>query len=258
MGQKFKLFLFTSYAAAFLLFFGLQYLMKEALGEGSRHVEELSYDHEIVMVMQDVLISLQRAELSRRGYIITYNRDFIQDYNSAVKSVQQSLLYLKQLNVKGSYRDEFLDSLRASVNSRVEIIKSSIDLALQDNSSDSVQAVLTDKGKELMGSIRETIFTLLKEKQNSRDDSYRALEQINADIDILNEIAVVVVVIFGFGLTAMTYFYFKRHDNVEEQLRYDLFQARQQVQHAMSRYQDLKVELKEKMKSGESSPAKNS
>ena len=112
--------------------------------------------------------------------------------------------------MKGSYRDEFLDSLGASINDRVEIIKSSIDLAMGDNSSDSVQAVLTDKGKELMGSIRGTILTLMKEKRNSRDDSYRALEQINAEIDTLNEIAVVVVVIFGCGLTAVTYFYFKK------------------------------------------------
>ena len=257
MGRTFKRFLFASYAAAFLLFFGLQYFMKATLGEGTRQIELLSYDHEVVVVMQDVLISLQRAESNRRGYIITKNRDFIQDYNSAVKSVQQSLLYLKQLNVNGGYRDEFLDSLRASINDRVEIIKSSIDLALRNNSSDSLQAVLTDKGKELMGSIRSTIIALMKEKQNSRDDSYRALERINAEIDTLNEIAVVVVVVFGFVLTAATYFYFKKHDSVEEQLRYDLFQARQQVQHAMSRYQDLKVELKEKMTSGESGPAKN-
>ena len=130
MGRKFKRVLFASYAAAFFLFFGFQYFMKAALGEVDRYTALLSYDHEIVVVMQDILMSLQQAESSRRGYILTKDRNFIQDYNSAVQSVQQSVLSLKQLNVKGSYRDAFLDSLGASINDRVELIKSSIDLAI--------------------------------------------------------------------------------------------------------------------------------
>ena len=39
MGRKFKRFLFTSYAAAFFLFFGLQYFMKAALGEVDRYTD---------------------------------------------------------------------------------------------------------------------------------------------------------------------------------------------------------------------------
>ncbi|MGA7162029.1 MAG: CHASE3 domain-containing protein [Bacteroidota bacterium] len=254
MGRLFKRFLFGSITAAFLLFFGLLYFMKAAVGEGTRQIELLSYNHEVVIVLQDVLISLQRAESSRRGFIITNNRDFIKDYNSAVKSVQQSFLYLKQLNVKGSYRDEFLDSLGTSINGRIEIIKSSINLAMTNSSSDSLQAVLTDKGKELMGSIRTTILALMTEKQNSRDDSYRALERIGSEVDALYEIAVVIVIIFGGGLTAGAFFFFRRLDREEVRLQFELYHSRQQVQHAMSRYQDLKVELTEKMKSGENHP----
>lgn len=231
--------------------------MKAALGEVDRYTERLSYDHEVVVVMQDILMSLQQAESNRRGYILTGKPEFIQDYNSAVKSVQQSLLNLKQLNVKGSYRYGFIDSLGASINDRVEVIKSSIDLAMESNLSDSVQAALTDKGKELMRSIRGTILTLLKERRNSRDDSYRALEQINAEIDMISEIGVVVVVIFGCGLAVATYFSFRKLETIEMGLRQDVFRARQQTEHAMSRYQDLKVELVKKMNLSENDPAKN-
>ncbi len=251
MGRKFKQFLFGSYAVAFLLFFCFQYFTKTALGEEDRDLALLSYDHEVVIGMQDILIFLQQAESNRRRYITTNNRDFIQDYNSAVESVQQSLINLKQLNVNGRYRDEFLDSLGASINDRVGILKASIDLAMGNNSSDSVQAVFTDKGRELMESIRGTILALLKERRNSRDDRYRALEQVNAEIDTLYEIALVVSVIFGCGLTAATYFYFHKLNIIENGLRRELFQARLQVQHATSRYQDLKVELKEKLRPDE-------
>lgn len=257
MGRKFKRFLFTSYAALFLLFFGLQYFMKAALGEEGRYTTLLSYDHEVVIVMEDILLSLQQAESNRRGYILTNNRDFIQDYNSAVKSVQQSFLYLKQLNMSGGYRDEFLDSLGASINDRIEILKSSIDLAMSNNSSDSAQAVLTGKGKELMESIRSTILELVKERRNSRDDSSRALKQVNMEINTLYEIALVIIVVAGCGLAAATYFSFRKIHNTEDGLRRELFQARQQVQHATSRYQDLKIELKEKLNPDEGEPPAN-
>ena len=255
MGRKFKRFLFASYAAAFLLLFGLQYFMRASLGEVGQYTTVLSYDHEVVVVMQDILMSLQQAESNRRGYIMTNNRDFIQDYNSAVKSVQQSFLYLKQLNVNGGYRDEFLDSLGASINGRIEILKSSIDLAMTNSSSDSAQAVLTGKGKELMESIRGTILELVKERRNSRDDSYRRLEHVNAEINTLYETGLVVIVLFGCGLTAATFFYFKKLNSIEDGLRRELFQARQQVQHATSRYQDLKIEMKEQRKSEEGGSA---
>lgn len=255
MGRKFKRFLFVSYAAAFVLFFGLQYFMKGALSDVDRYTTLLSYDHEVVGVMQDILMFLQQAESNRRGYILTRNWAFVQEYNSAVKSVQQSFVYLKQLNVNGGYREEFLDSLGASINGRIEILKSSIDLAMTSNASDSAQTVLTGKGRELMVSIRSTILELVKERGNSRDDTDRALGQAKAEIDSLYEAAVVVVVIFGCGLAGATYFYFKKLNKVEDGLRRELFQARQQVQHATSRYQDLKIEMKEKRKPEEGGSA---
>jgi len=247
MGRKFKRFLFASYAAAFVLFFGLQYFMKTALDDVGRYTALLSYDHEVVVAMQDISLSLQQAESNRRGYILTNSIDFIQDYNSEVKSVQQSFLYLKQLNLNGGYRDQFLDSLGASINDRIENLKSSIDLAMTNNSSDSAQAVLAGRGKELMETIRPTILELVKEKQNSRDDTDRKLERVNAEIKTLFEIAFILLIVFGGSLFVISYFYFKKIDIIEDGLRRELFQARQQVQHATSPYQDLKIELKEKM-----------
>ncbi len=257
MGRNFQRFLYSSYAVALALIFCFLYFMKAALSEADQQLALLSYNHEVIIVLQDVLLSLQQAESNRRGYILTNNRDYIRDYNFSVKAVEQSLLYMKQLNAKGSYRDDFLDSLAASVNNRVELIKSSLDLAMGNNSSDSAQAVLTDKGKAMMGSIRGTILALMKGRQNARYDSQRALDQVSVEIDTLYEIAFVFVVMFVGALALATYFYFKKLGTIEKALRHDVFLARQQVQHATSRYQDLKVEMMEKMKSGESDPAKD-
>ena len=251
MVRKFKRFLYVSFALAVLLFFGLEYFMKTSLGEVGSFTGLLSHDHEVVVVMQDILMSLQRVEMDRRDYIKTRNPDIIQHYNSEVKSVQQSLLYLKQLNVSVGYRDDFLDSLQSSVNDRIDILKSSIDLAMGNDSSDSAQSVLTGKGKELMDSIRGTILELIKERRTSRDDNSRALDKVVADIDTIYEISLFVIVLYGCGLAAATHLYSRKLSINEDGLRRELFLARQQVQHATSRYQDLKLELKDKIRPSE-------
>jgi CHASE3 domain sensor protein len=257
MGRKFKRFLFASYAAAFLLFFGLQYFMKSALTDVAGYTAALSHDHEVMMSMQQVLMSLQQAESNRRGYILTKNLDFIRDYNAAVKSVQESFTYLKQLNTNRGYRDEFLDSLGVSINSRIGLIQSSIELAMTNKTSDSVQILLTGQGKALMESIRPTILQLMTERRNSRDDNYRALTDVNAEISFLYSSALVAIVVFSCGLTAATYYYFKKLSSVEEGLRWELFQARQQVQHATSRYQDLRTEMKNQSRPGDGGEQEN-
>ena len=116
MGRNFQRFLFSSYAVALVLFSFFQYFMKAALSEADGQIALLSYDHEVIIVLKDVLLSLQQAESNRRGYILTSNRNYIRDYNSSVKTVEQSLLYMKQLNAKGSYRTN------SSIHSKLQLM----------------------------------------------------------------------------------------------------------------------------------------
>ncbi|HTR81706.1 MAG TPA: CHASE3 domain-containing protein [Bacteroidota bacterium] len=248
MRKTFRKILYISFVVITILFAGMGYYAKQILTEEESFVAELSYDHEVVFVLQDILISLQRAESNRRGFVITSSNEYVGNYNTAVKSVQQSILYLKQLNANGKYQDQFLDSLEASINSRLAILKSSIELSMSKSSSDSLQAVLTDQGQEFMTSIRGTILQLLRDKRNSRDDTIRTLGQLNMKVKKLFNLFLAVLAALALGLISGTYFHFKRSDIMEEALRRDLFQARQQVQHATSRYQDLKTEMKEKLK----------
>ena len=246
MKSMFRQVLFGSYLTILIISVGLYYFTTGAVDEEETYIASLSFDHEVVTVLQDMLISLQRAESSRRGYIISGEKEYIQNYNMAVEAVQQSISYLRRVDVKRRYQSQFIDSLESVINGRIALLKSSIELSMANESSDSTQAELTGQGRDLMTSIRATVLALLVEKANSRDDTYRAIGGVRSRLRSLYAWALPLITIALCGLTISTYTHFRRRGIMEEALRRDLFQARQQVQHATTRYQDLKLEMAEK------------
>ena len=226
----------------------LGYFLTQSLTKEENYVSTISYDHEVIYVLQGILISLQRAESSRRGYVITSNREYVQNYNDAVGSVQQSMLYLKRLNLSGQYQDSFLDSLGSSINLRIADLKSSIELAMVDSTADSAQTAMTNSGMEAMRLIRVTILDLQREKRDSQDDTFTSLSQLHSLIKSIYTIGLTTVVAFVLGFAYLASRHFRRIDMTESQMLRELFQARQQVQHATFRYQDLKSEINERSK----------
>ncbi len=239
MKKKFKRVLFAGFVSVLLTFLVFGYFAQNALEEEEAYITSLYYDHELITALQDILISLQRAESNRRGYVITKDLQYVKNYNTSVEEVNQALIRLRRVGAMGIYHEKFLDALEGKVQDRIGSIKSSLQLFIANSSTDSAQIAMTDKGRDLMGSIRGTIVELLVERSNTRDDSYRSIGQIRNRVKGYYEAALYATIAILSALSIMTYLYFRRLKIVEEALQRELFQTRQQVHHATSRYEKL-------------------
>lgn len=133
------------------------YFVQNALKEEEAYLTSLYYDHEVIDALQDILISLQRAESNRRGYVITKDLEYVKNYNTSVEEVTQALIRLRRVGAMGIYHEKFLDAIEGKVQDRIGSIRSSLQLFIANSSTDSAQIAMTDKGKDLMGSIRGTM-----------------------------------------------------------------------------------------------------
>lgn len=239
MDKKFKQILFTGYISILLTFLVLGYFAKTALVEEEAYITSLYYDHEIIAALQDILISLQRAESNRRGYVITKDLEYVKNYNISVEEVNQALVRLRHVGAMGIYHEKFLDALEGKVQDRIGSIKSSLQLFIANSSTDSAQIAMTDKGRDLMGSIRGTILELLVERNNLRDDCFRSIAEIRNGVKAYYEAALYAAISILSALSIMTYLHFRRLKIVGEALQRELFQMREQVRHATSRYEKL-------------------
>jgi CHASE3 domain sensor protein len=238
-----------------ILFLVLGYFSKRALDRVDGYVVVLGHDHEVVITFQDILISLSRAESNRRGYIISKDKQYLATYNDAVLSLQKSLQDIRVLNKSGRYQDVVLDSLESNINRRVVSLQASLQLAIRDTSADSIQVIFTDRGRESMKMIRATIYSLLDERKNDRTDIYRNLNEFNSDVRSLYIVVIFLMFWSLPGFAVVTYFQFRRVRITEMALRNDLILAHQQVQNARSRYQELKQQLAEKMRTEGDAPS---
>jgi len=239
MKHKFRQVLFAGYISVLLTFLVLGYFAQNALEEEDAYITSLYYDHEVIAALQDILISLQRAESNRRGYVITEDLQYVKNYNTSVEEVNQALIRLRGVGAMGIYREKFLDVLEGKVQDRIGSIKSSLQLFMANSSTDSAQIALTDKGRDLMGSIRGTILELLADRNSARDDTYRSIGQIRNGVRGYYEAALYATIAILSALSIMTYLYFRRLKIVEDAFQRELFQMREQVRHATSRYEKL-------------------
>jgi len=239
MQKKFKLVLFVSYLSVLVTFLVLGYFAQDALKEEEAYITSLYYDHEVITALQNILISLQRAESNRRGYVITKDLEYVKNYNAAVEEVDQALIRLHQVGSMGIYHEKFVDDLERKVQDRIGSIKSSLQLFIAHSSTDSAQIAMTDKGRILMGSIRTTILELLVERSNIRDDSYHSVGQIRSKVRSIYDVALYTTLVILVALSTLTYLYFRRLKIIEDALQRELFQTREQVRHATSRYEKL-------------------
>jgi CHASE3 domain sensor protein len=239
MKSKFKKVLYAGYISVFFTFLVLGYFVQNAFKEEEACLTSLYYDHEVIDALQDILISLQRAESNRRGYVITKDLGYVKNYNASVEEVNQALIRLRRVGAMGIYREKFLDVLEGEVQDRIGSIKSSLQLFIANSSTDSAQIALTDKGRDLMGSIRGTILELLVERSNTRDDSYRTIGQIRNGVSGYFEAALCATIAILSSLSLMTYLHFRRLKIFEGTLQRELFQTREQVRHATARYEKL-------------------
>lgn len=239
MKRKFKQVLFAGFISILLTFLVLGYCAQNALHDEEAYITSLYYDHEVIAALQDILLSLQRAESNRRGYVIAKDLEYVKNYNASIEEVNEALIRLRHAGTMGIYHEKFLDALEDQVQDRIGSIKSSLQLFIAHSSTDSAQIALTDKGRDLMGSIRKTILQMLVERNNTRDDSYRSIAVVRNEIRIYYEVALFATIALLTALSVLTYLYFRRSKIVEEALQRELFQTREQVRHATSRYEKL-------------------
>lgn len=128
-------------------------------------INTLYYDDMVSTTAQDMLLNLQQAESSRRGYVITKDMSYVRAYYESVKKVERALISFRNLNNLRLYQDSFVDSLRLIVDLKMMTVRFSIEALMENRSSDSLQIAFTRTGHETMTTVRSIIEEMASEKQ---------------------------------------------------------------------------------------------
>ena len=122
----------------------------------------------VLRIIDETLGLLANVEAGQRGYIITGEEQFLEYYDAAISlnnGISQHLQELRQLTSDNPNQQQRLDLLDPLVTEKLAFAQETIDLR-RDVGFDAAQnAVLTDKGRQIMDDIRQVLAEMQNEEQ---------------------------------------------------------------------------------------------
>ncbi len=126
--------------------------------------EWVRHTNETLKELDELLSGMKDAETGQRGYVITGEDRYLAPYRGARDLVDQKLRNLRELTIDNSRQQERLAAIEAQVNVKFAELQATIELRKTKGFSAAAQEVLTDKGKNAMDSIRQTIGEMQQEE----------------------------------------------------------------------------------------------
>jgi signal transduction histidine kinase/CheY-like chemotaxis protein len=114
--------------------------------------------------------SLQRAESSQRGYLLTGKDEYLQAYLSTIPDIPRYITQLEKL--AGPKSHETMVSLDEMVKARLKELEFTVILTQKENDNNELAMVRTDEGEEIMHQIRNVLDDIskgAKEEARSRE-----------------------------------------------------------------------------------------
>jgi signal transduction histidine kinase len=129
----------------------------------------------------DVLISdLENMETAQRGYVITGQENFLDPYNAALPDVNKTFQTLQGLVTDNPVQEQSLSAMKPLIDAKIADLQNSILLRTSAGFNAAQADVSTDKGKQIMDSIRAIVASMRTEESGLLKTRTDDLTQINS------------------------------------------------------------------------------
>ena len=150
-------------ATAILIFVGWQsYRSTGLLVEAARWRE---HTYEVLNSLDETVGHLSDAETGQRGYLLTGNETYLEPYRVAIKSVDQTVAYLKNLTADNPNQQKRIQALAPFIEKKLAEMQSTVDLRRNKEVAAATGLVLEGSGKQAMDQIRTLIAEMTNEEK---------------------------------------------------------------------------------------------
>jgi len=135
----------------------------------------------------DMLLTVQKAETSQRGYLLTGNKTFIESYRQASADMISKELIFEDAIRSNSFIKVDLPQFQKLVTSKVSELQQTIDLAEAGRRDEAIDVVRSGLGRTQMSEIESVMRGVI----NAGDD--RIAEQVAAQVRMAGTLRVVTI-----------------------------------------------------------------
>ena len=107
--------------------------------------------------LAELLSNLKDAETGERGFLLTGAERYLEPYNSAIREVDLNVRDVTELTASQAAQQQRIDRLKPLIAGRLSELAETIAVRRQKGQQAAVEAILTDRGKDLMDEIRRAV-----------------------------------------------------------------------------------------------------
>lgn len=158
----------------------------------------VNHTHEVITEFEQVLNATIDGETGVRGYVITGNETYLDNYTSAKALSQQHLDKLRDLTIDNQQQQQNLRLLQKQIDDRYDHLNSVISLRRNDYEA-AKTLVSSGRGKQLQDEIRRTIGNA-----KSIENALLAKREKDSERDAANFNTIFILLLFVVGIVLVT------------------------------------------------------
>ena len=153
---------------AIIVFLGITaYLSTQQLLEANRLV---IHAHEVIEDLDHILLALDDAETSQRGFVLTGEERYLEPYHAAAGQVQHDIDVLADLTHDNPAQQENLHQVQKDAAARLAELEDTIELRKELGLQAALEIILTDWGKKVMDDLRGKVAAMKAREQKLLDE----------------------------------------------------------------------------------------
>jgi CheY-like chemotaxis protein/CHASE3 domain sensor protein len=154
----------TGFLVSLLLVFAVFFLSHKSITRLQTDEGWVNHTEKVIKTAISVQSFLVDCESGQRGFVSTGNEIFLDTYNKSIYKVPGALQDLKALTADNAAQQERVDTLNRYVQSKLEELKITADIANAQGLEKARQRVAEARGKRYMDHIRATVASIVKEE----------------------------------------------------------------------------------------------
>ncbi|MGA9769106.1 MAG: CHASE3 domain-containing protein [Blastocatellia bacterium] len=137
-----------------------------------KNEELVAHTHEVIAQLEATLSSIKDAETGQRGYLLTGRETYLEPFNASLSEINEHLKRLRELTEDNQSQQPLIRILESKVAYKLSELNETIALRKTQGAEAAMQVVLSDRGKQAMGDIREVVGALKDEERSLLNQRY--------------------------------------------------------------------------------------
>lgn len=169
-----------------------------------RQLRDVTQTYAVRTAARELTNALSQAEASQRGFLLTQDPQFVENYNLAVSSIDRRVDAILQMTAEDIDQSRRMESIVGDIAAKMAEMARTVELVKSQRSLEAQSLTETGMGARLMAEVNQTLEDFIAEEDQKLADRNRSIDKSRYGLIGALIAALVAAAILAYALLART------------------------------------------------------